>query len=296
MGPISPLDPSRKFAYFAGGLGDVFRSAYREAAYAWLSSVEEPTAVLVASHNPFTVEIFRHHRNSKNFVILDLGHKFEELVGAGLRGVEVTERICSFAGLARRGAVRGSAPKDFKPVFDAPDNVESDGHIVLQPFAGATDARSWRPDFLETVVAALRRQPRRVYVVTRGYPRRRADGRAVHGAEDARRFAGGNIEVLENLSVPASLNLVRRSAGYVGSWSSLHQAAWLEGKPVAVFYPKNFVDVVNRTGYAFGLDRPDCLHADYSGFSVEALEAWLRNPVTRPGPGPVERLARWLNG
>jgi hypothetical protein len=56
----------------------------------------------------------------------------------------------------------------------------------------------------------------------------------------------------------------------------MQQAAWFEDKPVAVFYPVNYVDVVNRTGYAFGLDREDCYHADYLQFNEEAFEAWLQ--------------------
>jgi hypothetical protein len=88
---------------FAAGLGDVIRVIYLRNSYQHLSTTETPTAVIVASHNPFAIEIFTHHRNAKNFIIYELGHKYIEFLRAGMKGEQITRALlefCPFAGRA----------------------------------------------------------------------------------------------------------------------------------------------------------------------------------------------------
>ena len=274
---------SMRAAVFGAGLGDVIRVIHECGAYRHLSETTTPVPVIVASHNPFAIEIFRFHRNARNFVLYDLGHKYEEFLSAGLRGTEISRALCEFAGhvyepMASFGRAEGHVPQ-----FDAPDDIPGEGHIVFQPFAGNQSYRSLPPDLLEKVVQELRALPWPVHLVTRSYVRRPHDGKAIHAVEDARRFHGGNITVHEHLSVPATLNLVRRSRAYVGSFSSLTQAAWFENRPVVLLYPPGQKEVTEGPGkgYAFGLLRPDCLAMDY----VQADMVKLRAFFTAPGPG-----------
>src|SRR4029079_18223243 len=85
---------------YSAGLGDVIRSIYLTRSYQFISEAAVPVKVLCASHNPFALEIFRHHRNARQFVLHDLGHKFEEYLGAGLRGADLDGALCDFAGVA----------------------------------------------------------------------------------------------------------------------------------------------------------------------------------------------------
>lgn len=265
-------------ALFCAGLGDIIRTIYLSAGYRFISETVVPVPVIVASHNPFATEIFRFHRNARNFVLFDLAHKYVEFFESGLEGRHINRALCEFARMDYESLVRGSADGHV-PRFDAPDDLAGTGHIVFQPFAGIAGiagCRSLPEPLMGRIVEVLQRQPCPVYLITRSYIRKGRAGEVIHAEEDARRFAGGNITVLENLSVPASLNLIKRCRAYVGSWSSLQQAAWFEHKPVAVFYPPDYVDVRNRTDYAFGLDRADCHHADYPAADMAALAEWLR--------------------
>lgn len=274
------IKPMTKTCIFGAGLGDVIRVIHLNASYQHISTTKAPVNVILASHNPFAIEIFRHHRNASNFVLYELGHKYIEFLRAGLKGRAVTQALMDFAGLPMESLLSG--PSDgTPPVFDAPDNVHSHGHVVFCPFAGSVGARTFTPSFTEKLVKVLRRAPVPVYIVTRSFPRAEPSGRVIHTSEDARMFAGGNIQVLDSLTVPATLNLVRNASAYVGSWSSLQQAAWFEKKPVAVFYPVDWGDVTKRTAYAFGLDRPDCFHSDYPSLDTGLFERWLR---THTGP------------
>jgi hypothetical protein len=162
-------------------------------------------------------------------------------------------------------------------VFDAPDEVDSQGHIVFQPFAGNASYRSLPPELIEKTVQVLRKLSCQVFVVTRSYVRPGLKGKTIHAVEDARSLEGGNITVLDSLTVPATLNLIKSCRAYVGSWSSLQQAAWLENKPVAVFYPVNYIDVQKHTAYSFGMGRENTMGCEYPQVDAALLEAFLRS-------------------
>jgi hypothetical protein len=100
------------------GLGDIIRVIYHGSSYRFLSETEIPVAVLVASHNPFAVEIFRHHRNAKNFLIVELGHKYVEFFRSGMRGVEINKALVEFAGLREENLIRGRVEPGYVPIFD----------------------------------------------------------------------------------------------------------------------------------------------------------------------------------
>ncbi|MEZ0274920.1 MAG: hypothetical protein ACAH88_08445 [Roseimicrobium sp.] len=268
--------------FFGAGLGDVIRRIYLTGAYKFISETTEPVKVISASHNPFTTEIFRYHRNAKNFVILELGHKYEELLNAGLRANALDQAVCEFAQVSWESLVTGRKVPDYVPEFDAPDEIESTGHLIFQPFAGSLADRTFSESLMQELVRMLEKLPCQVYLITRSFTRKGNAGRLIHASEDARRFERPNITVMEHLSVPATLNLVKSSCAYLGCWSSLQQAAWLENKPVAVIYPPNWHDVVKRTGYAFGLDRPDCFHTDFNSLNLDHLQAWLAQWTSRP--------------
>ena len=175
----------------------------------------------------------------------------------------------------RAEVVKGSA-NGHVPVFDAPDDIASVGHIVFQPFAGNASHRSLPPDLIEKTVQVLRQLPCQVFVVTRSYVRPDLKGKTIHAVEDARALEGGNIKVLDSLTVPATLNLIKSSRAYVGSWSSLQQAAWLENKPVAVFYPEKHHDATRPTPYAFGMNRDNTLGREYPDAHAAELSEFLQ--------------------
>lgn len=270
-------------ALFSAGLGDVIRRIYLTRSYKVISESTERVKVLCASHNPFTSEIFRFHRNARNFIIYELGHKYDEFLQQGLRTLELDKAVCEFAGVSWKDVITGRVD-GFVPEFDAPDTIDSQGHIIFQPFAGNMLNRSFSEESMTQVVRVLERLPCQVYLVTRNFVRKGISGREIHRIEDARRFERLNIAVLEHLSVPATMNLVKSCSAFVGSWSSLQQAAWFENKPVGVMYPDNWHEVMNPSDYAFGLKRPDCFHSGFSSLDLDKLQAWLAQWIPTSAP------------
>lgn len=266
---------SMSVALFSAGLGDIIRTCYLTQSYHVVSHTRVKFPVIVASHNPYSMEIFRYHRNAEHLLLYELGHKYQEFLAAGLRGPAISRALVEFAGYEYSTLIRGE-PLTQPPLFDAPDDIKSSGHIIFQPFAGNCQERTLPASVIQQVLQVLRRLPYPVFVITRSYARTAHDGNLLHSTEDASYLEGGNVHVLSDLSVPASLNLIKRCRAYVGSWSSLQQAAWLENKPVAVFYPKNWSDVVQRTDYAFGMERRNTLGVEFTAIEPSALSAFLQ--------------------
>ncbi len=252
---------------FGGGLGDVILSIYRRDAMEVLDAATRPHNVLVVSNNPHAMELFRWHPNNGQFVLFDLHHKCLELQAH--KPDDVIGRIYQFLDLPL-SLRTGRQPATRRPVFHSVDAIASAGHLVFQPYAGS--AGRWLPaGLIENLLQAFSRLDRTVYVITRSYIR--LDGpvsrRTVHPREAFPFDLPHNVIHLDSLSVPATLQLIRDSAGFLGAHSSMVLAAWEEAKPTAVFYNRGNVDFVNPgQGYSFGAKRPDCYHSDFENADV----------------------------
>jgi hypothetical protein len=262
------------FVYFTGGLGDIIRTIYMTKSYQFISETKKQTIIIIASHNPYVVELFKFHKNAKNFIIIDLSHKYLEYLYQGLKGPQITHRLCFFLKLNPRQAKRGIANQTSVPEFYAPDEILSKNHVIFQPYSGLK-GKDFPKDAMMKIFNLIKNTQLHIYVVGRDYIRLNKKGEHIHSAEDFSFFEGKNVTVIKNLSIPATLNLVRNAKLFLGTWSSLQQAAWFENKPVAVFYPPKYECVTQPSEYAFGLNRQDCFHSDFNTIHYENLEKWL---------------------
>ncbi len=161
-----------------------------------------------------------------------------------------------------------------RPEFD----VAAKDVIVVQPSAGSNN-RSLPLSILRPVVSECLRTGREVHLVTRSYPRW-FEGRRMHDEETIPDDIALNPGVVwhRNLSVPATLNLVKNCGFFAGCHSSLLQAAWFEGKPVFALYPSNQVDWQPEklgSGYSFGAAFPQTRHQSFEKFDAAELRSHL---------------------
>ncbi len=288
---------------FYGGLGDVILRSYETRFWHFLEGADQRVAVVVCSVNPFTSELFRWHANRSRIVLYELSHLFDDFSRRGLSGKDFHEAIANFAGLTWPfdwGHYKVPPPGDWKPTFHAPDYLDDSGHIVFHPFAGLKH-RSLSRDSLRTSIRFLGEMPCTVYVPSRDFVRFHA-GRAGHGAESLPDMAlPDNFVVLKNLSVPATLNLIRNAMGFVGTHSSLVLAAAKEGVPSLVLYPESFESrfeaAVNYESYV-KLEHMTAL--PMGAVTDSSLREWFSRTFDsekfvdgRSGHSRVDRLARW---
>jgi len=283
MSKVSKLvgaSPPELWFPFYGGLGDILLRCYQTRFWHCLETVGDRVGVVVASVNPYATELFRWHINRRNIVLFDLGHAAEEFESQGLKGADRHEALARFAGLSWPGKYadfRGAPPAGWRPKFFAPDYLDDRGHVVFHPFAGL-EQRALTAGQIKTVLEVLGTLPCRVYVPSRDYIRFRA-GRAAHGVEefpDTLKLPE-NVVVLKNLSVPATINLIRNATAFVGAHSSLVLAAVLEGVRSLAFYPTFLADeFAEPRGYAFYAAFEHVTALPFPEVESKAVESWLQ--------------------
>ncbi len=265
---------------FYGGLGDILLRCYQTRFWHCLEAAGGRVGVVVASVNPYATELFRWHINRRNIVLFDLGHALTEFESQGVKGADLHEALARFAGLSWPGKYNdflGPPPVDWQPKFFAPDYLDERGHVVFHPFAGL-EHRTLTAAQVKSVLAVLGKLPCKVYVPSRDFIRLRS-GSAAHGAED---FPDDlelpdNVVVLKNLSVPATINLIRNAVAFVGAHSSLVLAAACEGVRSLALYPAFLAEeFAARRGYAFYAAFEHMTALSFPEVDATAVETWIQ--------------------
>lgn len=275
-----------KAVFFAAGLGDFIRVCYQTNSYTLLSETQEMVTVVLALHNPYAAECFYNHPHRSFLRVIDLPGQYELQRGLGLRGEELHHALMRIAGVDPKQIASQKIPS--KPVFHAEDEVEFRGHVVIQPFASTPD-RAIPEQMLTEIVMECANTGRQLHIATRSYSKQNEKGRLIHGPEELPPRIARHPAVVwhRNLSVPATINLVKNCALFVGSHSAMLQAAWHEGRTVHALYPKGHVDWTAERlgkGYTFGANFDSTVHQNFKDFSIERLRAQL---AALPGHQPT---------
>jgi len=261
-----------------GGLGDLIIRLYRQDAHEILDAATLPHNILMMCNNPFAIELFKWHPNRSNFVLFDLHHKWLDFQGPGDKPEEVIRRVYQFLNLPIENRV-GTGRSTRKPKFYSIDDLVAENYYVFQPYAGGVN-RCVPRELILRLLDAFSALENTVYVVTRSYIRLggRDHKQIVHQSEEFAYELPPNVIHIPDLSVPATLNLVARSSGFIGAHSSLLLASWLEGIPTAVFYQEGNSDFVEPgKGYSFGALSPNCYHSSFKDVNVKMALSILQS-------------------
>lgn len=255
---------------FRGGLGDVFWGAYHTDNYAVLDQLApvEGAVIIVISHNPASVELFRHHRNAARFRIIDpeWGRAWTWPDLRAAYGLVQAPR-CP---LLRRGlpVTFYPAPADAEVLRAAAGRAP---YVVLSASAGDA-SRNLPPALVAEIIRALTAHGYGVVAVGRNYPSR-------HGTHREERIApgAGVVDLTDRLSAPGLVELVRGAAGVVCCHSAVCMLAWYLRRPTLVLYPASVtaLDFARESPFGFGKDYPECVHGEF-------------------GPGTLDRIGRFL--
>ncbi|MDF1813469.1 MAG: hypothetical protein P1V20_14825 [Verrucomicrobiales bacterium] len=288
---------------FTGGLGDIFLKIYRTNSYRYLETTSEITGVLFASGNPHAVELLRYHPNRNRILLYDLTHIREHFLGEGFRGEALLQQLYTFAEIPtgeKPSSVHSPPPENWLPLLDPPDFIDDSGHLIFQPFAGSSD-RSLPANQIKELLAFFGTLSRSVYIVSRDFLRIRS-GKVVHSLESLPDVPlPDNVLCPENLSVPATLDLLRSASGFIGTHSSIVLAAAYENIPSLIWYPERLnEDFQNHRSYAFysKYEHMTCLPIITCG--VDSASSWIQSEHLSPDrfhqndTNPHRDLARWI--
>lgn len=257
---------------FGGGLGDVLTRIYNSSSYSELEDLspnEEATVVLM-SHNPHAKELFSWHPKASQLEIRDVGFWWpnEDLAMRAVHGLPPAPPVH----LARQESVRfHPSPADqliLQELGPAP-------YIVLNAGAGSPDRNvpnSICNDALSAISEKwLKNHSMRAIAVGRTYTRERR----VEPRFPARE---GFVDLIDQLSVPGTIELIRGSAGVFCCHSALCLVAWYLNKPVFLTYPKHVgsreIDPPSHQ-YNLGKDRPSTIHLEFKRYTRGEFERFL---------------------
>lgn len=255
-----------KYIEFGGGLGDVINQCYRFGGYSYLSKTAEKTAVLIFCHNQFCVEIFNQHANAVNFEI-----KYQHYPT-----FPVAESIRQ--DMHRNGYVRTTPPVNHKAedikFYPTPADMlvlESlpANYVSFQPFSGTSD-RDIPPQQIQAIDEFLSSINIPLVMIGRNYDR-------THKTSKEGTDSKTIISTIDKLSVPGTIELVKRSRLFIGGHSSMNLLAWHNHKPNYILIPPAIETqwFAHQNEWVFGKDYPESKRDVFSTFNLDKIKQLL---------------------
>lgn len=261
---------------FGGGLGDVLFQMYDRNIYNVLDTLgpDDSATVWLICANPFAYELFTKHPNADRIKVRDMGYW----------GVEQDAENRRKHNMPAPGSNR-FIPSASPPVKIYPTEADSEflqtlepGYLVVAAGAGLND-RVIPPVLLETVVRDFLELCPTRQLVFAGRTFDRCGERPEPRPFDHPRLIDG----VDKLTVPGTVELVRRSAGLITSHSALNLLGWLEHKPQLLLYPQSVLDRHCHKGkydqWMFGAEWYGTVHGLFDRYDP----SWLRLFVKRGG-------------
>ncbi len=278
------------YVEFGGGLGDIINQMFRTPNYRYFERITERTAALLITHNPHADELFKYHPQKE---------LIEVVVKPWVHPHEADEKIR--IPLLHEGYVRimpsftSDTPVHIYPSLEDMriiGNVIGDNnypaeksferarrYAVIHAFAG-TRERDIPVDIVKSAIGHLVINHNfKVILAGRAYERIGVD-RSVEKGDlfiESETPDSPVINLIDRLTVPGVIELVKNCSLFFGSHSSINIAAWHFNKPCVVLYDKATKERhFERTDeWSFGKDNRTTRHGLYEDFSVGMIDQAL---------------------
>lgn len=212
------------------------------------NNVTYPIQLEIYTHNPYSGELFANYPT--------LGKLFGYTIHANTLNADPNYGY----------TIREEIPEFYPPDSDVAGlwSVPAD-YIVFQVSASDSKREIPAPIVYQLLQACIARGLTPVII-----------GRNYEHIDRQERFTGfemeGVINLIDKLSVPGTLELVKRAKGIVTGHTSMSMAAWITHTPQLLLYTENEKNghFRERTHWAIGQDNPDTFHGlfeDWGGLA-----------------------------
>ncbi len=258
-----------------GGLGDAFLVLHESAAYEALEGLApgERASVYIISHNPYVAEIFRWHPKASQIDVFVSRYFFMEYSDAAKR---------ADAGIPP-DPIDPSLPRACAPVrfWPSPEDREVlDAELPPGPFLAVAptasgmeiENRNLPTAMVVSALALCRVLEIPAVLLGRTY-------QGPHAPKDVppRPSGPGIVDLTDRLSVPGTVEVVKRSRALLSAHSCLLLLAWYERKPNFVAYPPQykFHDFDHPSPFGFGKDYPETTRMLISEYTPSKFSRFL---------------------
>lgn len=260
-----------------GGLGDAFIALHETTAYEALGRLgpDEKATIIINSHNPFVSDIFRWHPAAKRINLIVARKFFTDYFD---------ERERNKAGLPSRSplsyAARERAPITFYPSPEDKRVLETS--LPKEPFlvaalsASGTD-RNLPPAIIVTALNSAQKMGIPVVLLGRNY------NCTIHEKQELQPSGFGIVNLIDKLSVPGTVEVVKKARAILSCHSCLLLAAWYERKPAFTAYPRFYAesDFWRPSPFSFGKDYPETEHMLFEDYKPQRFIAFLERNFRR---------------
>lgn len=267
----------RRLEYW-GGLGDIINHVFWLPCYQALDTLGplDRAKIVISSHNPHAKEIFLWHPK----------RAFMEIEDIGFHSCFLNEDWRMAHGLPEKHECAHSYPFTKTVFFPSPDDrvlmdqVLSRGrYVVFSPSAGEIH-RNIPIAHVEDAVWRTVRRGFTAVLVGRNYRHNYLSETPPPGSLDRVELRPNApvLDLVDKLTVPAVLELVRTSSGVFCCHSSIVLCGWHMNRPVFLLYDSRVKEnyfTGKFEGYSFGAGRLGNFHGHFDEYSASRMEEWL---------------------
>lgn len=257
---------------FGAGLGDVITMIYSSDRYVGLETLpaNEKAMIVLMSHNPYAQELFLWHPKISQFEIRDLGFwwPWEDEENRKAHKLPPAQK---FEYVPQKEVKFYPSPEDYKII----DKLKSP-YIVLSMAAGGYD-RNFPAEISEDIANIICSEGQAKY----GFQAVSVGRTYNYGKREEHYFTKrqGMVDLIDQLTVPGTIELVARSKGVICCHSAVCLIAWYQKKPVYLLYPKAVQEreFDNRAPhqYTIGKDYPTTMHTQFANYKKDDVRIFM---------------------
>jgi ADP-heptose:LPS heptosyltransferase len=259
-----------------GGLGDAFITFHETDAYERICAMgpRDQATVSIISHNPFVDEIFKWHPKRSQIKILKAGFFFHEYTNTPMR---------RNAGLADNPPPGCPRRKRLPiPFFVSPQDeavlaskLPKVPYLAVAPTSSGMEIenRNLPAALTETAFAICRSHNIPIVLLGRNY-----QGPHTYKAGFAGATQEGIVDLIDQLSVPGTVHVIKRARAVLSAHSALLLLSWYERRPTFIAYPPKYFqhDFSNPISpFIFGKDYPETDHMLFNDYKPARFTAFV---------------------
>jgi len=233
----------------------------------------DQAVISIISHNPFVDELFRWHPKAAQIRIVNAKHFF-------MTFSDPRDRMN--AGVPRVPPIPFPVkPREPIRVYPSPRDLTTlDRELPKKPFLAIAPTASGmeiedRNLPAHMIASALKLcRDRDIQVVFLG---RTYNGPHAHKSPPKLPEGPGIVNLTNRLSVPGSIDVVKRAQAVFSCHSCLLLQSWYDRKPVFAAYPPKYEwhDFINPSPFGFGKDYPETTRVLFDRYLVAKFDAFL---------------------